>query len=347
MTTPTTTTTSAPDAGVISIDAAPAPEPEPEIGWLKGSTHVHAKPSGDSSEEPADVIRWYEDHGYDFIVLSDHNRVTPVEDLPRRTLVVIPGVELTHNSNDCLEPPPPEQEKKCRIHVNAIGVSARPEGKIPWDEHATRVRLGTYALALDEAKALGGVAQINHPQWHWGMTPELLTELAKRGAPLFEVWNVQFATWNAGDADHLSTEALWDAVLAQGIDLWGTASDDAHDYRGVGPYPPGGAWVMVHAARDARSIVDALAAGRFYASSGVTLSHAEVEGDALVVAIADSDPGPHTIRFVAGGHVLREVHDRSARFALADLAAAPGYVRAVVTRDADGAHAWVQPARRR
>jgi len=30
----------------------------PEV-WLKGSTHVHAKPSGDSSEPIDDVIKWY------------------------------------------------------------------------------------------------------------------------------------------------------------------------------------------------------------------------------------------------------------------------------------------------
>jgi hypothetical protein len=319
-------------------DAAPATAD----GWLRGSTHVHAKASGDSSEPPADVVRWYEAHGYDFIVLSDHNRVTATDDIPRRSLIVIPGVELTHNSNDCLEPPPPDDDKKCRIHVNAIGVTAHPDGKLPWDLHATRVRLGTYTLALDEAKALGGVAQINHPQWHWGMTPALLAELAKRGAPLFEVWNAQFATWNAGDADHPSTEALWDAVLAQGIDVWGVASDDAHDYEGTGPYPPGGGWVMVHAARDGKAIVDALARGDFYASTGVTLARAGRDGDALAVEVADVDPGAHTIAFVGGGQVLREVHARAARFALAD---APGYVRAVVTRDADGAKAWVQPVR--
>jgi hypothetical protein len=327
-----------PDAELLATDAAP------QVPWLRGSTHVHAKASGDSSEEPADVVRWYEDHGYDFIVLTDHNRVTPVDDIPRRSLIVIPGVELTHNSNDCTDPPPPADEPKCRIHVNAIGVTSFPDGKIPWDEHATKQRLGTYALALDEAKALGGVAQINHPQWHWGMTPALLEELAARGAILFEVWNVQFATWNAGDADHASTEALWDAVLDRGGTMWGVASDDAHDYEGTGPYPPGGAWVMVHAQRRAESIVAALAAGDFYASTGVVLDQAGPDGGDLVVSVSPEDPGAHTISFVAGGKILREVRARAARFALAD-AAASGYVRAVVTRDTDGAKAWVQPAR--
>src|SRR5262249_52000986 len=151
--------------------------------------------------------------------------------------------------------------------INAIGVRGRPDGKIPWDEHATKDRLGTYTLAIDEARALGGLAQINHPQWHWGMTPELLIALAGRGAVLYEIWNKQFATWNQGDADHLSTEALWDAALTGGATLWAVASDDAHDYDdGHGTYPAGGAWVMVHAVPRAEAIVAALQAGDFYAS---------------------------------------------------------------------------------
>ena len=328
-------------------DAPPAAD---QVAWLRGSTHVHARPSGDSQEPPADVVRWYEDHGNDFIVLTDHNRVTPVEGIPRRTLVVIAGVELTHNSNDCTDPPPPPNDKKCRTHVNAIGVSARPDGKIPWDVHATRAREGTYGLAIDEAGALGGIAQINHPQWHWGMTPALAVALARRGARLFEIANAQFATWNAGDGDHLSTEALWDAILGAGFDVWGVASDDAHVYPPeTGEYPAGGGWVMVHAARRPDAIVAALAAGEFYASNGVTLDHAERDpdgGGSLSVSVAASDPGPHTIAFVSGGKTLREVHDRSARFALAELPAGASYVRAVVTRDADGARAWVQPIRR-
>jgi hypothetical protein len=226
-------------------------------------------------------------------------------------------------------------------------VSGRPDGKIPWDLHATKERLGTYGLAIDEAAALGGIAQINHPEWHWGMTPALAIGLAKRGARLFEISNVQFATWNAGDADHLSTEALWDAILGAGLDVWGVASDDAHVYPPeTGDYPAGGGWVMVHAAaRTPEAIVAALAAGDFYASTGVTLDRAARDGDALVVSVAASDPGPHTIAFVSGGKTLREGHERSARFALAELPAGTTYVRAVVTRDADGAKAWVQPAR--
>ena len=48
-------------------------------GWLRGNTHTHTNQSdGDSS--PADVVRWYEEHGYDFLVITDHDRITPPVD---------------------------------------------------------------------------------------------------------------------------------------------------------------------------------------------------------------------------------------------------------------------------
>jgi hypothetical protein len=50
------------------------------LRWFKGNTHTHTLNSdGDSS--PDDVARWYREHGYHFLVLSDHNYLTSVEGL--------------------------------------------------------------------------------------------------------------------------------------------------------------------------------------------------------------------------------------------------------------------------
>ncbi len=330
------------DAGPdAAIDAAPPPP-----RWLRGSTHVHAAPSGDSATAPAEVAAWYVAHGYDFIVLTDHNRVTiPGADPGGRVaadgaLLVIAGSELTYNPAACAEPAPPP-DGKCRIHVNVLGATGRPAGKLEWADRAATARRDMYRAAIARAQALGGVPQLNHPQWHWGMTAALLTALAGDGVALVEIANSQFARWNAGDAEHPSMVALWDAALATGATLWGVASDDAHAYDGVGKYPAGGAWVMVDAPRDADAIIAALAAGRFYATTGVTLARAGAAGDALEVEI-DGDPAGHTIEFVIDGRVVATSHDATARH---PIPPAPSYVRAAVTR-ADGAMAWVQPARR-
>ncbi|HEY0987203.1 MAG TPA: hypothetical protein VGD80_09140 [Kofleriaceae bacterium] len=318
--------------------------------WLKGSTHVHARASGDSSESNDRVIAWYEEHRYDFIVLTDHNRVTELDATgdthgqitlrdPSAGLIVFSGIELTHNPVGCL--PAGDPSRNCRIHVNLIGPLARPGGRLEWAERHSHARSDMYRAARAAQAALGGVAQINHPQWLWGMTPELLVELAQRGMPLVEIANAAFSKWNAGDATHPSTEALWDAALLRGVTLWGVASDDAHDYNGHGKYPPGGGWIAVRARREPRAILAALAAGRFYASDGVVLDCAEVDGDELVVAVDPLAPGNYTIEFIVNGRRAAPIRGKVGRRTLP----AAGYIRAVVTRD-DGRRAWVQPARR-
>jgi hypothetical protein len=317
----------------------PSPTSPPAEEWLKGSTHVHSKYSGDSNEPVAGVVRWYREHDYDFIVLTDHNHVTAVEG-ETGGLIVIPGVELTYNPSSC-RPRPPERGGKCRLHANLLGPSARPRGRIEWANRRTRERFAQYQRAIDLSREWGGLVQINHPQAHWGMTGELLTELGHRGAPLVEIWNQQYRRWEDGD-EYPSTEALWDEALRAGVTLWGVASDDAHHYRNLrhARYPAGGAWVMVRASRDPDAILDALAAGRFYASTGVELTRAGSDGSALVVEIAPTSLGDHLITFIGDGRVLAEHRGRAARHSLSGAS----YVRAVVERR-DGARAWVQPAR--
>ena len=329
-------------APVSVVDAGAAPVAGPVLGppaetWLKGSTHVHAAPSGDSTAPVDEVIGWDRARGYDFIVLTDHNRVTAV-DSP--DLIVLPGVELTHNPARC-DPPPPLPEGRCRIHVNALAVTGRLPDRIEWAERDSPRRVDMYQRALDTTAGLDGIAQLNHPQWHWGMTGPLLTELARRGLVLVEIANRQFDAWDAGDARFPSSEALWDEALTAGAALWGVASDDAHSYDRPGRYPAGGGWVVVRAARDPAAIRAALAAGRFYASTGVALERAGVEDGVLHVAVAPDSPGDHEIAFIGGGRVLAEMCGWASEF---PVAAAPGYVRAVVRRG-DGARAWVQPAR--
>jgi hypothetical protein len=332
---------------VAAVDAAAAPA-SAEV-WLRGSTHVHSAASGDSKAPIPDVIAWYETHGYDFIALTDHNQITeldphadttgsPAIRVPATGLIVFAGVELTHNPWNCS--PVLHPTKKCRIHVNLIGTTERPGGRFDWVDRSTRERIAKYQSAITASHTLGGITQMNHPGWFWGITPELLVDLAQRGMVLYEVMNAQLPKWNRGDKDHPSTEAVWDAALQRGARIWAVASDDAHDFGPNAKYHPGGAWIVVRARRDPQAILDSIAAGRFYASTGVALEHAEVVNNELVVELAPNDT-PSVIELVENGKVVDTVAGTSARRAVP----ATGYVRAVVTR-ADGAKAWIQPARR-
>lgn len=340
------------DAGIAAAAAVVVEPPPPEV-WLKGNTHVHARPSGDSSTPIPDVITWYEQHGYDFIVLTDHNQTSELSKTapptsgevalrnPPSGLIVIAGIELTHNPSNCI--PPGDISGKCRIHVNLLGITGRVTGKLTWANRKTSERLKKYDAALAQQKLLGGIAQLNHPNWFWGITGDLLAELARHGFRIVEIANSAFATWNKGDQDHPEMDAVWDAALNQGVTLWGVASDDAHDYSrsSKAKYPAGGGWIVVKAARDPEAILAAIDAGHFYASNGPVLERAEVDGDQLVVAVEDEKQRTYTIDFIENGARVQRTRGRTARRTIPKT----GYVRALVTAP-DGTKAWVQPARR-
>ena len=46
--------------------------------WYRGNTHAHTDCS-DGNATPLQVARWYRDLGYNFLVITDHDSVTPIE----------------------------------------------------------------------------------------------------------------------------------------------------------------------------------------------------------------------------------------------------------------------------
>lgn len=61
------------------MNAAPAPvsagTDEDALHWWKGNLHTHTFWS-DGDDFPEMVVRWYKEHGYHFLALSDHNRLS-------------------------------------------------------------------------------------------------------------------------------------------------------------------------------------------------------------------------------------------------------------------------------
>jgi hypothetical protein len=333
----------------LALVALVAGSPE----FLKGQLHLHTGNSGDSATPPADVVRWYAAHGYDFIVVTDHNAVTTAASPP--TMLVIPGVELTQNVDRCAPPPPPGMQ--CLLHVNALFVTPPRDGKLTWAAPAAGpARLQIYRRALATTRALGGIAQLNHPNFHHAADAALVTTLAGEGLALMEIAN---RSWDSNDVPaergRPSTEAIWDQALTAGANVFGTATDDAHHYydaavagaRGDAVFPGDLGFVMVRAAKQPAAIRDALARGDFYASTGVLLARAAgvAAGPAgtLDIAVDARSPGPHAFTFIgAGGRVLARSQGRSASFRLGE--ARGGYVR-VVVEDSRGRRAWLQPIR--
>ena len=42
--------------------------------WYKGNTHVHTTLCGHADTTPDAVAQWYHDRGYNFLILSEHNK---------------------------------------------------------------------------------------------------------------------------------------------------------------------------------------------------------------------------------------------------------------------------------
>ncbi len=148
-------------------------------------------------------------------------------------------------------------------------------------------------------------AHLNHPNFRWGITVEemMKVELEK----FFEVYNGHPGVENAGDATRLSMDAMWDAMLTfrltelkLGI-VYGVGVDDSHHYHDIklGKSNSGRGWVMVRAKQlTPESIVLAMEAGDFYASSGVTLSDVKSDAKRLSIAI-QTEPGvTYTTQFI-------------------------------------------------
>ena len=83
--------------------------------WFKGNIHTHTNVAGGDAE-PEVVVRWYRRHGYDFLVLSDHNHLTLLDySAGKRRFkrpLMIPGEEVSLGIKGGVP-----------VHINGIGIS--------------------------------------------------------------------------------------------------------------------------------------------------------------------------------------------------------------------------------
>lgn len=294
--------------------------------WFKGNTHAHTTNSdGDSS--PEYVARWYQSHGYDFLVLSDHNVFTDPATLAHLTdesFLLIPGEEVTSGFEGA------------SVHVNGLN--------LPHVVEARRAEslVATIQANVDAIREVDGVPHINHPNFQWSFGADELRSVERDR--LLEIWNGHPIVHNEGGGGTPSVEAVWDVLLTAGKRIYGIAVDDAHEFQGeFGPdrVNPGRGWVEVRAdALEPAALMESLEEGRFYASTGVVLRDVVVTPERLEVQILVEGDYRYTTRFIgAEGRVLAE---STANPAVYELRGDEPYVRARVT-DSGGSMAWVQP----
>jgi hypothetical protein len=318
------TTLSSQGAGGQAAGAAPSVP----MRWYKGNTHTHTINQGGDST-PDEVVRWYREHGYQFVVLTDHNLLTKVEGLNSiyrvdEQFVVVPGEEVTSRAGD--KP----------VHVNGLDVQRVVKA------HEGGGVVETLQGNIDGIRAASGVPHINHPNFGWGLTTQDLQQA--RNYRLFEIHNGHPTVNNLGGGGVPGMEEVWDRLLSAGKTVYGIAVDDAHVFKQPGNPSvsgPGRGWVTVRAARlEPRALMESLERGDFYASTGVVLEDVRATAKDLTVRVKVEGVTKHRIQFIGrGGKLLREATEPNATY---EFTGGEGYVRAKVI-DSNGRMAWVQP----
>lgn len=298
--------------------------------WYKGNTHAHTLNS-DGDSHPDDVAKWYKEHGYAFLVLTDHNVLTDVTALNAlhgldERFLIIRGEEVTDRFGDKA------------IHINALDPARliAPQG-------GTSV-LDVMQRDVAAIRAAGAVPHVNHPNFGWSVTADELAQV--RDLTLFEVFNGHPMVNNAGGGGVPGLEQAWDQILSRGITLYGLATDDAHHFKRMDDATasrPGQGWIVVRADTLApRALLDAIERGDFYASTGVELRDYRVTATEITVDIRPTTFSKYRVQFIGqGGALLAEVTTNPATYRITGR---EGYVRATVL-ESNGQKAWTQPVR--
>jgi hypothetical protein len=298
-----------------------------ELHWYKGNTHTHTINS-DGDSTPEDVVRWYKEHRYNFLVLSDHNFLTEIDGLNAvhkadGKFILIRGEEITDEFADF------------PIHVNGLGLNeyVAPQG-------GTSV-LDTVQRDVNAVRTAKGVPHINHPNFGWAINADVLR--AVQNNRLFEIFNGHSKVNNFGGGGSPGLEEMWDQILSAGKLLYGIAVDDAHHFKVFSPKHdnPGRGWIVVRAPElSSTEILKAMEKGDFYASTGVELENLGYAGDEIRIKIKAQQPFKYTTYFIGEkGRLLKTDYQNPATYRMRGQEL---YVRSKVV-SSTGEVAWTQP----
>ena len=247
------------------------------------------------------------------------------------------------------------------MHMNATNIQSliTPQGGSSMAE--VMQRNVDAVLKQREETGVPMFPHINHPNFHFAITAEDFMNL--KGERFFEVFNGHPQVFNYGDSTRPGTEYMWDqinVVYARKNQpfLLGLATDDSHNYHLFGSkYSNAGrGWVMVRAdSLTPASLIRALEAGDFYATTGVILDEVEVREKSLHVDVREEQGVNYEIQFIGAtgqdqhSGILKTVSGTEATFELQDSYI---FVRAKITsdkpkenpfEDGDFETAWTQP----
>ncbi len=323
-----------------------------KLQWFKGNTHTHTTMS-DGNAAPEFVVNWYHGQGYNFLVLTDHNKFVNPDSIQmpkplRSDFILIPGEEVTGQRV---------------IHTTGLNVHGHVH---PGEAYNSKTEV--IQSHVDSVRAASGIPILNHPNFQSGAQVSDIYPVER--LHMLELFNGHPYVYNYGkEGEHISVETKWDSLLTKGRRYFGISSDDAHHYDTYDEKRsnPGRGWVMVRCKALTRNdIVNAIEQGEFYATNGVILSSVSAGTRSYGVTVdekatRESLTSPFvigrevndgaegfTIEFIGyGGMVMQKTMGTSARYRLGKN---DPYIRCRITyrfRNTQGKlvehYAWTQP----
>lgn len=205
------------------------------------------------------------------------------------------------------------------------------------------------------------IVHINHPNFAYAISLDDMILL--KDERFFEVYNGHHMVHNSGDSTHMSTEKMWDFINIAYINngkpmMYGLATDDSHHYHTAGENwsNAGRGWIVVRAdSLQAKSLIEAMEEGDFYASTGVKLKELQANKASISIEVAKEVGVTYEISFIgckkgkSVPEVFKTVSGTKGEFEITDDLL---FVRAKVTSSKLHANpiedliyetAWIQP----
>ncbi|MBQ3049698.1 MAG: hypothetical protein IJC94_07060 [Oscillospiraceae bacterium] len=223
--------------------------------WFKGNTHIHTTNS-DGKFTPEAAKQLYKDHGYDFIALTEHWKITPAGEFDGMTL--LSGCEYHINGRDALSG---------ICHIVAVGFENIPDLTIDRSTEYTPQEL------IDAINAAGGAAIYAHPAWSINRVEMLLPLKNMAGVEIYNAVSDQPVNSRA------FSEWIIDLMATNGNLVGCVAADDTHWYAGEECRSA----IMIRAEDNSQaSIIAAIKRGEYYATQAPTFTY-EVWRDRIII----------------------------------------------------------------
>ena len=245
------TGTAIPVAHVSQSSKEPNEQP---TSWYRGNLHTHSLWS-DGDDFPEMITRWYVDHGYNFLAMTDHNILARGDRWMDQVKIVERGGETgiekyreafggslmqtreTETGTQFRLTPLDEYRSQFEkagqflmlegeevsdsvnplpVHLNAVNLEQLLQ---PAGGKTVREAIdNNFRMLQEQSQAIGRrmFMQLNHPNFGWAVTAEEMA--AVRRATHFEVYNGHPGVNHTGNAQRASVERMWDIANTLRLD---------------------------------------------------------------------------------------------------------------------------------